>query len=126
MSVDVVTFGCRLNAYEAEVIREQAQAAGLADTVVVNTCAVTAEAVRQSRQAIRRLRRERPHALPRGPDVAAHLADDAAVLAEPLVGEGLVPQHHFLALVEETDGPRGHQQLHVHAAALGQRPLAPA
>ena len=60
MSVDVVTFGCRLNAYEAEVIRRQAQAAGLADTVVVNTCAVTAEAVRQSRQAIRRLKRERP------------------------------------------------------------------
>src|SRR5262245_20164565 len=55
MSVDVVTFGCRLNAYEA-------QAAGLADTVVVNTCAVTAEAVRQSRQAIRRLKRERPDA----------------------------------------------------------------
>jgi threonylcarbamoyladenosine tRNA methylthiotransferase MtaB len=62
MSVDVVTFGCRLNAYEAEVIRRQAQAAGLADTVVVNTCAVTAEAVRQSRQAIRRLKRERPDA----------------------------------------------------------------
>src|SRR5262245_56085125 len=62
MSVDVITFGCRLNAYEAEVIRRQAQAAGLADTVVVNTCAVTAEAVRQSRQAIRRLKRERPDA----------------------------------------------------------------
>jgi threonylcarbamoyladenosine tRNA methylthiotransferase MtaB len=62
MSIDVVTFGCRLNAYEAEVIRRQAQAAGLADTVVVNTCAVTAEAVRQSRQAIRRLKRERPDA----------------------------------------------------------------
>jgi threonylcarbamoyladenosine tRNA methylthiotransferase MtaB len=62
MSVDVVTFGCRLNAYEAEVIRRQAQAAGLVDTVVVNTCAVTAEAVRQSRQAIRRLKRERPDA----------------------------------------------------------------
>jgi threonylcarbamoyladenosine tRNA methylthiotransferase MtaB len=62
MSVDVVTFGCRLNAYETEVIRRQTQAAGLPDTVVVNTCAVTAEAVRQSRQAIRRLKRECPHA----------------------------------------------------------------
>ena len=60
MSVDVVTFGCRLNAYEAEVIRRQAQAAGVVDAVVVNTCAVTAEAVRQSRQTIRRLKRERP------------------------------------------------------------------
>ena len=62
MSVDVVTFGCRLNAYEAEVIRRQAQAAGLADAVVINTCAVTAEAVRQSRQAIRKLKREHPDA----------------------------------------------------------------
>ena len=62
MAVDVVTFGCRLNAYESEVIRREAQAAGLADTIVVNTCAVTAEAVRQSRQAIRRLKRERPGA----------------------------------------------------------------
>src|SRR5712671_6524902 len=62
MSVDVMSFGCRLNAYEGEVIRRQAQAAGLVDTVVVNTCAVTAEAVRQSRQAIRRLKRQRPAA----------------------------------------------------------------
>jgi threonylcarbamoyladenosine tRNA methylthiotransferase MtaB len=62
MTVDVVTFGCRLNAYESEVIRREAEAAGLAETVVVNTCAVTAEAVRQSRQAIRRLARERPAA----------------------------------------------------------------
>src|SRR5438132_2809255 len=62
MSVDVVTFGCRLNAYEGEVIRRQAQAAGLSDTLIVNTCAVTAEAVRQSRQAIRRLKREHPAA----------------------------------------------------------------
>jgi threonylcarbamoyladenosine tRNA methylthiotransferase MtaB len=66
MSVDLVTFGCRLNAYESEVIRRQTQAAGLADaatdTIVVNTCAVTAEAARQARQAIRRLRRERPQA----------------------------------------------------------------
>ena len=62
MSVDVITFGCRLNTYESEVIRNQARAADLPDTVVFNTCAVTAEAVRQSRQAIRRLKRERPAA----------------------------------------------------------------
>jgi threonylcarbamoyladenosine tRNA methylthiotransferase MtaB len=61
MGVDVVTFGCRLNTYESEVIRREASAAGL-DGVVVNTCAVTAEAVRQARQAIRRLKRERPQA----------------------------------------------------------------
>lgn len=58
--IDVVTFGCRLNAYESEVIRRNAAQAGLTDTVVVNTCAVTAEAERQARQTIRRLRRERP------------------------------------------------------------------
>jgi threonylcarbamoyladenosine tRNA methylthiotransferase MtaB len=62
MSVDVVTFGCRLNAAESEVIRREAERAGLRDTVVVNTCAVTAEAVRQARQTIRALRRERPQA----------------------------------------------------------------
>jgi threonylcarbamoyladenosine tRNA methylthiotransferase MtaB len=60
MSIDVVTFGCRLNAYESEVIRRNAGAAGLDDAVVVNTCAVTAEAVRQARQSIRRIRREKP------------------------------------------------------------------
>jgi threonylcarbamoyladenosine tRNA methylthiotransferase MtaB len=62
MSVDLVTFGCRLNAYESEIIRREAQAAGLADTIVINTCAVTAEATRQARQAIRKLARERPTA----------------------------------------------------------------
>ena len=59
---DVVTFGCRLNAVESEVIRARAREAGLEDAVVVNTCAVTAEAVRQSRQAIRKLKRQRPGA----------------------------------------------------------------
>jgi threonylcarbamoyladenosine tRNA methylthiotransferase MtaB len=62
MSVEVVTFGCRLNTYESEVIRRAADGAGLGDTVIVNTCAVTNEAVRQARQAIRRLHRERPAA----------------------------------------------------------------
>ncbi len=62
MSVEIVTFGCRLNAAESEVIRRQAEAAGLDETVVFNTCAVTAEAVRQARQSIRALRRERPQA----------------------------------------------------------------
>jgi threonylcarbamoyladenosine tRNA methylthiotransferase MtaB len=60
--LEIITFGCRLNAYESEVMREQAAAAGLAGAVIVNTCAVTGEAVRQARQAIRRARRERPDA----------------------------------------------------------------
>ena len=60
--LEIITFGCRLNAYEFEVMREQAHAAGLSSAVIINTCAVTAEAVRQARQAIRRARRERPEA----------------------------------------------------------------
>ena len=60
MAIDVVTFGCRLNAYESEAIKARAGEAQLQNAVVVNTCAVTAEAVRQSRQAIRKLKRERP------------------------------------------------------------------
>ena len=62
MSVDVVTFGCRLNAYEAEVIRREAEGAGLTDTIVINSCAVTNEAVAQARQSIRKLKREHPEA----------------------------------------------------------------
>src|SRR6185503_14053879 len=62
MSVDVVTFGCRLNTYESEVIRNAASSVGIENTIVVNTCAVTAEAVRQARQRIRGLARERPDA----------------------------------------------------------------
>ena len=62
MSIDIVTFGCRLNAYESNAIRHHAQAAGLDDIVVVNTCAVTAEAVRQARQTIRAHARARPDA----------------------------------------------------------------
>ena len=61
-NTDVVSFGCRLNAYESEVIKAQADAAGLNDTIVFNTCAVTAEATRQARQAIRRARRDNPTA----------------------------------------------------------------
>ena len=60
--VEVVTFGCRLNAYESEAIRARAAEDGLSDAVVFNTCAVTGEAVRQARQAIRKARRERPGA----------------------------------------------------------------
>lgn len=58
--VDVITFGCRLNTYESEVIKAEAAKAGLDNALVFNTCAVTAEAVRQARQAIRRARRENP------------------------------------------------------------------
>ncbi|TCR69813.1 tRNA (N(6)-L-threonylcarbamoyladenosine(37)-C(2))-methylthiotransferase MtaB [Bosea sp. BK604] len=59
-ALEVVTFGCRLNIVESEAIKAQAQAAGLSNLAIVNTCAVTSEATRQARQAIRRLKREQP------------------------------------------------------------------
>ncbi|HEY7385998.1 MAG TPA: tRNA (N(6)-L-threonylcarbamoyladenosine(37)-C(2))-methylthiotransferase MtaB [Beijerinckiaceae bacterium] len=62
MAVEVVTFGCRLNTYESEAMRAQAEAAGHEQLVIVNTCAVTAEATRQARQTIRKLAREKPDA----------------------------------------------------------------
>ncbi len=61
-AVEVITFGCRLNTYESEVMKAEAAKAGLDNAILVNTCAVTSEAVRQARQAIRRARRENPEA----------------------------------------------------------------
>jgi len=60
MAIETLTFGCRLNAYESEVVKSEAEKAGLADALIVNTCAVTAEAVRQAKQAIRKARRDNP------------------------------------------------------------------
>src|SRR5712672_1140066 len=88
MSVEVVTFGCRLNAFESEVIRHEAENAGLSDTIVVNSCAVTNEAVAQARQSIRRLKRERPElrivvtgcAAQTQPDMFAEMAEVDRVL----------------------------------------------
>ena len=60
--VEILTLGCRLNTYESEAMRALAKEAALSNAVIVNTCAVTGEAVRQARQAIRRARRERPDA----------------------------------------------------------------
>jgi len=66
MPVDIVTFGCRLNTYESEVMRREAESAGLGElrdgAIIFNTCAVTGEAVRQARQSIRKARRENPNA----------------------------------------------------------------
>ncbi len=101
MSVEVVTFGCRLNAAESEVIRREAERAGFDDTVVVNTCAVTAEAVRQARQAIRALRRERPQ--------AKIVVTGCAAQTEP----------HTFAAMPETDGVLGNTEK-LNAAAWAQ------
>ena len=72
--VDVLTFGCRLNAYESEAMKALALAAGHERTIVVNTCAVTGEAERQARQAIRKAAREHPEARL----VLVHALDPAA------------------------------------------------
>ena len=74
--VQVLAFGCRLNALEAEVIRRRAAEAGLRDAVIVNSCAVTAEAERQARQAIRKARRSRPSSRIVVTGCAAQLAPD--------------------------------------------------
>jgi threonylcarbamoyladenosine tRNA methylthiotransferase MtaB len=81
--VEIITFGCRLNAAESEVMRRLADGVGLGNAVIVNTCAVTAEAERQARQAIRRARREHPEARIIVTGCAATLAPERyAALAE--------------------------------------------
>ena len=82
--LEVITFGCRLNAYESEVMRGRARAAGLTEGVIVNTCAVTGEAERQARQAIRRARRRNPEATIIATGCAAQL-DPAGYAAMPEV-----------------------------------------
>jgi len=100
--LEIITFGCRLNAYESEVMRTRAQAAGLTEGVIVNTCAVTSEAERQARQAIRRARRENPEATIIATGCAAQLnpagyaampeVDRVVGNREKLTLEGLTPE----------------------------------
>ncbi|WP_240454482.1 tRNA (N(6)-L-threonylcarbamoyladenosine(37)-C(2))-methylthiotransferase MtaB [Caulobacter sp. 17J65-9] len=105
--VAVVTFGCRLNAYESEVMRARAAEDGLTNAVVFNTCAVTGEAVRQARQAIRKARRERPDARLIVTGCAAQI-DPAAFAAMPevdlVLGNGDKTKAGAYALA--ADGPR--------------------
>jgi threonylcarbamoyladenosine tRNA methylthiotransferase MtaB len=105
--VEIVTFGCRLNAYESEVMRARAAEDGLSDAVVFNTCAVTAEAVRQARQAIRKARRTRPNARLIVTGCAAQV-DPEAFAAMPevdqVLGNGLKTQKG--AYLPAPDAPR--------------------
>ena len=96
---EVITFGCRLNAFESEVIRRAAAAAGLTGAVIVNTCAVTAEAERQARQAIRRARRRHPEARIVVTGCAAHLSPERYA-ALPEVDYVVVTAGQFDILVE--------------------------
>src|SRR5215469_7515251 len=98
----VITFGCRLNAFESELIAKAATAAGLGDAVIVNTCAVTAEAERQARQAIRRARRHDPEAIIIVTGCAAEIAPErytALPEVDRVLGnrEKLLPQTYLPA-----------------------------
>ncbi len=106
MAIDVVSFGCRLNAYESEVVRKAASEAGLGELAggafVINTCAVTGEAVRQARQAIRKARRDHPSARIIVTGCAAQTDPDAfAAMNEVdlvLGNEEKLVAHHYRAL----------------------------
>jgi len=105
--VDIVTFGCRLNAYESEVIRARAAEDGLSDAIVFNTCAVTNEAVRQARQAIRKARRERPGAKLIVTGCAAQIDPAAfAAMAEVDLVLGNAEKSAAGAYAPAPDGPR--------------------
>jgi threonylcarbamoyladenosine tRNA methylthiotransferase MtaB len=109
-SLEVLTFGCRLNAYESEVIRARAKAAGLADAIVVNTCAVTAEAERQARQTIRKARRERPDAKIIVTGCAAQIDPkqfaDMAEVDHVLGNAEKMKAESYAALLNETSAPK--------------------
>jgi threonylcarbamoyladenosine tRNA methylthiotransferase MtaB len=92
----LITLGCRLNVFESEVMRGHATAAGLADAVIVNTCAVTAEAERQARQAIRKAKRENP--------AARIVVTGCAAQIAPEKFAALPEVDHVLGNTEKLDG----------------------
>ena len=107
--LEVITLGCRLNAYESEVARARARAAGMTEGVIVNTCAVTGEAERQARQAIRRARRRNPE--------ATIIATGCAVQLDP-AGFAAMPE------VDRVIGNREKLTLSGYAPDAGARALA--
>lgn len=101
-SLEVVTFGCRLNAYESEVIRKHAETAHLDNTVIINTCAVTKEAERQALQLIRKLERTQPS--------TAVVVTGCAAQINPQLFSNFPNVHLILGNLEKTD-PSSFQQL---------------
>ena len=93
--IEIITFGCRLNAYELEVMRQHAKDAGLDSAVIVNTCAVTQESVRQARQAIRRARRLRPD--------AKIVVTGCAAQIDPAAFAAMAEVDHVIGNQEKTD-----------------------
>src|SRR5207237_3157919 len=106
--LELVNLGCRLNAYEGEVMRAHARAAGLDGTVVINTCAVTGEAVRQARQEIRRHRQRNPQ--------ARIVVTGCAAQLDPQAFAGMPEVDHVLGNEEKLD-PRSFARM-----ALGTAP----
>ena len=93
--IEIITFGCRLNAYESEVMRKHAETAGLSRAVIVNTCAVTAESVRQARQAIRKAARDNPD--------AKIVVTGCAAQLDPNVFAAMTEVDHIIGNAEKTD-----------------------
>ncbi len=94
--IEIITFGCRLNAYESEVMRKHAEDAGLQSAVIVNTCAVTRESVRQARQAIRKARRQRPD--------AKIVVTGCAAQVDPAAFAAMAEVDHVIGNHEKTQG----------------------
>jgi threonylcarbamoyladenosine tRNA methylthiotransferase MtaB len=94
--IEIITFGCRLNAYESEVMRQHAKDAGLDSAVIVNTCAVTQESVRQARQAIRKARRLRPD--------AKIVVTGCAAQIDPVAFSAMAEVDHVIGNQEKTEG----------------------
>jgi threonylcarbamoyladenosine tRNA methylthiotransferase MtaB len=107
---EVLSFGCRLNAFEAEVMRGHATRAALTDTIIINTCAVTTEAERQARQAIRRARRDNPDATIVVTGCAAQINPEAFAQmpeADHVIGNiDKLKSETFARLAETDDLPR--------------------
>lgn len=118
----VITFGCRLNLYESEAIRKLAAQAGLTDVVVVNSCAVTGEAERQTRQAIRKARRERPDSILIVTGCAAQLDPEKyAALPEVdfvLGNEAKLQEETYEALLAAKERRQTLRIIHREAAAM--------
>ena len=115
---EVITFGCRLNAYESQVIRANARSLGIDDAVIINTCAVTAEAERQARQAIRRARRDRPDARIIVTGCAAQIAPDRfAKMPEVDRVIGNAEKLHARSLAPDAAAFQVGDIMRVHAAA---------
>jgi threonylcarbamoyladenosine tRNA methylthiotransferase MtaB len=115
MTVDILTFGCRLNAYESEVMRSHT--AGLTDTVIVNTCAVTAEAERQARQAIRRAHRDRPE--------ARIVVTGCAAQIDPAAWAALPGVHRVLGNIDKLAAETWHAESNIVSDIMAVREVAP-